>query len=226
MKVGGNQSRDVRHVHHQRRADFVGDLAKRRVLHRAGIGARARDNHLGLVLARERADFVEVDQFGVLANAVGQRVVEFAGETHFGSVREMAAVRERHAQNRVARLQVRHEDGHVGLRAGVRLHVGVLGAEEALEPVDRERFGNVHPLASAVIPAPRIALGVLVGHHARHRFANGAARVVLRRDELEVLFLPALLARDRGEDFRVVGFDVAAREHIHIRAGPSASARR
>ena len=41
-------------------------------------------------------------------------------------------------ENRVAGLQRRQVDRHVGLRAGVRLHVGVLGAEERLRAVDRE----------------------------------------------------------------------------------------
>ena len=48
-------------------------------------------------------------------------------------------MRERHAEHRVARLQTRHEDRHVGLRAGVRLHVGVLRAEELLHALDRQR---------------------------------------------------------------------------------------
>ena len=56
-----------------------------------------------------------------------------------------------------------HEDGHVRLRAGVRLDVGVLGAEELLRALDRERLGDVDELAAAVVALARIALGVLVG---------------------------------------------------------------
>ena len=60
---------------------FVGDLAKRLVLHRARIGAGAGDDHLRLVLARQRAHFVEVDQLGVSPHAVGDRVVELAARS-------------------------------------------------------------------------------------------------------------------------------------------------
>ena len=60
----------------------------------------------------------------------------------------------------------RHEGGEVGLRARVRLHVGVVGAEELLQPVDGELLDLVDDLAAAVIPPPRISLGVLVGERA------------------------------------------------------------
>ena len=46
------------------------------------------------------------------------------------AVRQVAAVREVHAEDRVARLEQREVDRHVRLRARVRLHVGVLGAEQ------------------------------------------------------------------------------------------------
>ncbi len=134
-----------------------------------------------------------------LRHAVRDRVVELAAKADFGAVREMAAVRERHAEHRIAGLQLRHEHGHVGLRAGVRLHVGVIGAEKFLDPIDREILGNVDPFASAVIALARITLGVFVGHHAGHGFAHGAAGVVLRGDQLEVLVLAPFLAGESRE---------------------------
>jgi hypothetical protein len=42
---------------------------------------------------------------------------------------QVAAVREIHAEDGVSRLQRGHVNGNVGLCAGMRLHVGVLGAE-------------------------------------------------------------------------------------------------
>ena len=120
-------------------------------------------------------------------------------------------MRERHSQNRIAGLQVRHEDGHICLRAAVRLHVGMIGAEDRFEAVDGERFRDVDPFATAVIAFARIALRVLVGHDAAHRFAYGFARVVFRRDQLQVLLLALFLAGDCGENLGIFGFDVTAR---------------
>ena len=71
------------------------------------------------------------------------------------AVRQVAAVREAHAENRVAGLQHGHVDGHIRLRAGVRLHVHVLGAEKLLRAVDRELLGVVHEFAAAVIALRR-----------------------------------------------------------------------
>ena len=85
----------------------------------------------------------------------------------------------------VARLQQREVDGHVGLRAGVRLHVGVLGAEELLGAVDGQRLGDVDELAAAVVALAGVALGVLVGQHRAGRLQHGLADEVLRGDQLE-----------------------------------------
>jgi hypothetical protein len=46
-------------------------------------------------------------------------------------VRQVAAVRQVHAEDRVARLQRGQVHGHVRLRAGVGLHVGVLAPKSA-----------------------------------------------------------------------------------------------
>ena len=57
----------------------------------------------------------------------------------------------------------RDHGGRVGLGAGVRLHVGGLGAEQGLHPVDGELLDDVDVLAAAVVAPAGVALGVLVG---------------------------------------------------------------
>ena len=52
------------------------------------------------------------------------------------AVGEVAAVVEAQAEHGVARLEQRLVHAHVGVGAGVRLHVGVLGAEQRLDPLD------------------------------------------------------------------------------------------
>ena len=85
------------------------------------------------------------------------------------AVGEVAALVERHAQHGVAGLEQREIGGGVGLRAGVRLDVGVLGAEELLGAVDGEPLDLVHDLAAAVVALAGQPLGVLVGHDVGHR---------------------------------------------------------
>jgi hypothetical protein len=91
------------------------------------------------VLARQALDLVVVDLAGVRVDAVLHRVVDLAGEVGLGAVGQVAAVGQAHAEHRVAGLAQRHEHRGVGLGAGVRLHVGVVGAEQLLGALDGER---------------------------------------------------------------------------------------
>ena len=116
---------------------------------------------------------------------------------------EVTAVGELEAQDGVARGGDRGEDRRVRARTGVRLHVGVLGAEQALGPVDRQLLGDVDVLAAAVVAAPGVALGVLVGEHAADRLQDGAGNEVLGRDHLEVVALAAQLELQHLGDLRV-----------------------
>jgi hypothetical protein len=45
----------------------------------------------------------------------------------------------------------------------MRLHVGVIGAEQLLGAVDGQLFDFIHMLAAAVVALARVAFGVLVG---------------------------------------------------------------
>ena len=95
----------------------------------------------------------------------GHDVVQPAGEVDLHAVRQVPAVGQVEAQM-VSPGWIRAcIDRGVGLRAGVRLHVGVFGAEQRLDPVDRELLDHVDVLAAAVVAPARVALGVLVGQH-------------------------------------------------------------
>ena len=100
-------------------------------------------------------------------------------------------------------LHHRHVGRHVGGRAGVRLHVRVLGAEQLLGAIARQVLHHVGELAPAVIALAGIALGVLVGEDRarglQHRFADK----VLRGNQLQPLVLAALFVFDGLRDLRV-----------------------
>ena len=75
----------------------------------------------------------------------------------------MAAVAKIHAEYRIARVQQGEEDSGVCLGAGVRLHIGIIRAEEHLGALDGKRFDDINMLTAAVIALAGVALGVLVG---------------------------------------------------------------
>ena len=76
----------------------------------------------------------------------------------------------------------------------MRLHVGVLGAEDLLAAVDGELLDLVDDVAAAVVARARRALGVLVGEHRAGRLEHRAAGEVLAGDELQRLLLADELA--------------------------------
>ena len=200
-----DESREVRHVAVEQRADLVGDLAELVRLDGARIRGAAADDQLRQVLLRQREHLVVVDHHRLARDAVVRDRVQASAEVDLQPVREVAAVVEAERQDRVARLQRRHVDRHVRLRARVRLDVRVLGAEQLLRAVDGELLDLVDHLAAAVIALPRVALGVLVRRHRADRLEHGRPREVLGRDQLDLAALPLeLLAEQRGD----VGIDL------------------
>ena len=71
----------------------------------------------------------------------------------------------------------------------MRLHVGVIGTEQFLGAVNGQLFNNINVLAATVVALARIALGVLVGQYGALRLHDCRAGVVLRGNQLNVLFL-------------------------------------
>ena len=100
------------------------------------------------------------------------------------------------AHERIACLQTRHENGHVGLRTAMRLYVHVLRAKQLFETVTGNVLRDIHYLASAVITMPRIALSVLIGQHTAHGFHHLIAHEVLTGDQLNSFRLTLTLTAD------------------------------
>ena len=94
-------------------------------------------------------------------------------------MREMAAVREPHPQQRISRLHDRQIGSHVGLRPAVQLNVCMLGTEQLQYAIERQLLCLVDPFAAAVVTPARIALGVLVGEHRPHGLEHSAGDEVL-----------------------------------------------
>ena len=112
-------------------------------------------------------------------------------------------MRELEREDRLARLQSGHVDGHVRLRSRVRLDVRVLGAEEREGAVDRGLLDLVDHLAAAVVALPGVALRVLVRRHRADGLEDRGPGEVLRSDELDLTALPLELAPDQLGDLGV-----------------------
>ena len=200
VKPRGDEPGDVGHVHHHGRPDLAGNLGELVEVEEARVGAGAHHQDARPVLAGQPPDLVHVHRLVGLAQAVRDDLEEAAGEVHRRAVGEVAAEVEAHGEQRVARLGQGEVGRHVGLRPGVRLDVGVVGAEEPLRPVDGELLDLVHHLAATVVALPRVALGVLVGQGRAGGLQHRGGDEVLAGDELEPVGLaPGLLADEPGD---------------------------
>ena len=214
VDAGGDQAGHVGHVHQQDGAHFVGDVTEALPVDDLGVGGEAGHDHLRLVLAGQLFHLVVVDQAGVVVQAVLDGVVHLAGEIRLGTVGQVTAGVQAHAEHGVAGLEHRHVDRRVGLGAGVGLDVGPVGAEQLAGAFDGQVLDHVHVFAAAVVALARVALGVLVGEYGALGFHGPGRGVVLGGDQLDVLLLALALGVDGGLDFRVeLGDGHGFREH-------------
>ena len=124
---------------------------------------------------------------------------------------QVATIRKPHAENGIAGFQRRQKYRGIGLRAGMRLHIGVTGFEQFLGALDGQFFGNVDVFATAVITLAGITLGIFIRQHRTLRRQHCRAGVVFGCDQFDVIFLALRLLLDRLIDFRVDGLEAVGK---------------
>jgi hypothetical protein len=152
---------------------------------------------------REAFDLRVVDLAGRRIETVLDRIEELGGEVDLRTVREVSAVIEAHAEDRIAGLHKRDVRARIRLRPRVRLHVRELGPEELLRAIDRELLRDIDIFAAAVVTLRGITLGVLVREHGPLGLEHARARAILGRNQLDVPFLALALVRERRREFGV-----------------------
>ena len=198
-----NEAGNVRDIHHQQRAYLVRHLTELFKIELARIGACARDDHFWLMLQRQLTHGFIINLLCFLIHAVRNDIEVFARDINRAAVREMPAVREAHAEYRVARFEHRKIYRRIRLRARMRLNIRKLRTKQLLCALNRERFGHVNKLTAAVIPLARIPFGILVGQMRPHRVHHGFRHEVFGSDELNVVLLTVQLIHHGFVDFFV-----------------------
>src|ERR1043166_856646 len=85
---------------------------------------------------------VVIDLFGVFRNAVISDLVTESREIQWMTVRQMAAVREIHAEDLIAVLNRSQVNRHIRLRPAVRLYVRVVCTKQLFRTIDRRLLDN------------------------------------------------------------------------------------
>ena len=131
---------------------------------------------------------------------------------------EMPAGGQIHPHERVAWLQQGQEHRLIRLGAGMGLHIGERAVEQGLGPLDRKPLGDIDELATTIVSAARIPLGILVGQDGALGLKHSPAHDVLRGDELDLGALPLELLPNHTGNVRI-GITKAGREEPICRDG-------
>ena len=216
MEPPGYQTGDVGHVHHEIGLHLPGDLGKLRKFEGPGVGAGAGDDHPGAVFPGQFPHHGEVHLFALAIHTVSHRLIEAAGKIHRGSMAQMTAVGQVHAQDSVPGLEDGEIDRHVGLGAGMGLDVGVGRAEDLLHPAQGQVFGGIHKFAAAVEAPPRITFGILVGQDGALGLEHRVAHEIFRGDQLQFMELPLPLPLDDRVNGRINAGQVVHPVHYGV----------
>ena len=203
VDAGDDQAGDVGDVGEEVGVYFAGDLAEGGEVELARVRRCARDDNPRALFLRQLAHLVVVDQVRRLVDDVLNGGVKARREVDAPAVSEVAAVRQAHPHDLIARLQQRIVGGEVGRRAGIRLYVGVLYAEEGLRPVLHQRLELVDVELAFVVALAGIALRVFVREDRAAGFQDGLRHVVLGRDQADRILLVSLFFSDQSEDLGI-----------------------
>ena len=208
MQTRCDETGDMRHVDHQISADALRNFADALEIDDARIGGRARYDQLWLYLQRLLGEGIIVD-IAVRIDTVGDEVEIFAGHIHRRAVRQMPAMREIHAHDRIAGMDQRKINGHVRLCAGMRLDIGTFCAEQLLGALNGNLFNDIDILAAAIIALARIALRIFVGQYTAHGSHHGRGNEVFGGNQLNIALLAAKLLLHGLTNLRVEARDKA-----------------
>ena len=195
-----DKSGDVRHVDHKIRPDRVRDLAHALKIYEPRVRARPGDDELRAALLGALPDLIVIDSLGLGVDAIEAGVEVFPGNGRLGAVGQVTAVAQIHAEDGITRLEESEIHRNIRLRAGVRLDIRMLRAEELHCPVARKVLDLVDILAAAVVSRAGIALSIFICEMAAHGLHHGGRNKVLRCDKLYMVSLALELAHHRIVD--------------------------
>ena len=115
----------------------------------------------------------------------------------------MSAVAEVHAEYGVPGLKHGEINGDIRLASGMGLHIYMVAAKKLLRSVARKILNDININASAIVPFPRISLGILIGQMSSHSIHYRRRNKIFRRDQLNIVSLPFELILHSGDKLRV-----------------------
>jgi hypothetical protein len=196
----GDEARNMGDVGHQIGSHFIGDRSEGRKVDDPGIGGVAADDHLGLTFDRLVADQIKIEAFRFGADAILGDIEPFARDVDRGTVGQVTAVGEVHAEDRVAGGEQGQEYREVGLGSRVGLDVGMGRAEKFLDPIDGDLLDLIDEFTAAVVALVGQALSIFVGENRALGCHHRRGGEVFAGDQFEVVLLAIQLLADEGRN--------------------------
>ena len=179
MQTCRDEARNVGDVGQQECSDRLGNGGDPRKIDDPGVGGSSTDDQSRSVLVGKSLHLLVVEGLILPTDSVRNDLVTLAGEVERVPVGKMSAVGKVHPENRISVLTGCQKDGHIGLASGVGLDVGVLGPKEFAGSRDGGPFDDVCIFTSPIVPATRVALGILVGEDGAGGFEDGLGDEIL-----------------------------------------------
>ena len=215
IQTGSNKACHMGHVHQHFGAYAISNSAHTGKIDEARIGREAGDDDFRFVFVCQRFHLLVVNLAVIGLDAILHRFVHAPGEADTGTVGQVTAMRQTHAEQSLTRLHKRRIGGSVGLRTRMRLHVGIAALEQLLGTLYRQRFHHVYEFTTTVVTLSRVALGIFVGQHTALRFHHTRTGVIFGCNQLNVLFLPAAFTGNGGGQFGIETGD----GHVFVKHG-------
>src|SRR6202042_3222571 len=118
-------------------------------------------------------------------------------------MRQMAAMSQVQAENRVARLEDRRVSRLVRLRTRMWLDIGMFRAKQFLPALAGQFLDHVSEFASAVITFSRVPFRIFIREHRAGSLEHRLADKVLRSNQLQPFMLAANFVIDGGRNLRI-----------------------
>ncbi|MNC22806.1 hypothetical protein D3C75_708130 [compost metagenome] len=203
MKTCSNQTGNVSHIHHEERADIIGNGTKRFKVNSARVCTCTGNNQFRTVFEGGFAHFIIINQECIFLHAISYEVIQQSGGIYRTSVRQMTAVSEIHAEHSVTGIQCGQINCHIGLSTGMRLDIGMISAEQLLGTVTGKVLYDIDIFTAAIVAFARITFSIFIRKNRTHRFHYSFTDDILRSNKLNVGTLTVQLQSHRFQYCRV-----------------------
>ena len=203
MQTSCNQTGDMCHIDHQVSADLISNLSELGKIDGTRISRRTGNNQFGFMLLCQLHQVVIVNSAGLRIDAIRDDIEILTRDIDLGTMGQMSAFIQVHAQDGITRLEQRKVNGDICLSARMRLDICVFSAEQLTGTFSGDFFHDIDAFTAAVISSSGVTFSVFIGQDTAHSGHDSRGDNIFTGDQFNIAALSGELFLHRGSDFRV-----------------------